>query len=179
MSAATPAPTKLVLVATLATTGVAVAVFVGGRSAPLSPGFAAPFLWLFSFLFLVRVAGQIVVASRAPRPGCRRWRNGTSRRTALLLPTQIVILAVMAWIDISFSLDRGAPVHPHRASARACSSFAYVYAAAMAVRYALRMLRRPEARWFGGTIPIVFHLVLASYLYVFGWFHARTDARRS
>ena len=78
----------------------------------------------------------------------------------------------MAWIDISLSLDRGALVDPHPRLGESVLVFAYVYAAAMAVRYVLRMLRRPEERWFGGTIPIVFHLVLASYLYVFGWFHA-------
>ena len=27
------------------------------------------------------------------------------------------------------------------------------------------------ARWFGGTIPIVFHLVLATYVYALGSFH--------
>ena len=50
--------------------------------------------------------------------------------------------------------------------------FAYVYAGSMLARYAVRMSRRPGERWFGGTIPIVFHLVLAAYLYVFGSFHA-------
>ena len=171
MNAATPAPTKLMLVATLAVTGVAVAVFVAGRSAPLSSAFAAPFLWLFSFLFVVRVAGQIVVRLRRPSwlPPTEEWNLAPY---GLVLPTQIVILALMAWIDLSFSLDRGEPVHPHARFGEGVLVFAYVYAAAMAVRYAARMLGRPAARWFGGTIPIIFHLVLASYLYVFGWFHA-------
>jgi hypothetical protein len=33
------------------------------------------------------------------------------------------------------------------------------------------MRRRHASRWFGGTIPIVFHLVLATYLYALGSFH--------
>ena len=49
---------------------------------------------------------------------------------------------------------------------------ACVYAAGMAVRYAVRMARRPEQRWFGGAIPIVFHFVLASWLLVLGLYHA-------
>ncbi len=168
---ATPAPTQLLLGATLAGTGIALAVFVGGRSAPLSPGFAAPFLWLFSFLFLVRVAGQLVVRLRRPSwlPPTEEWNLSPYR---LLLPAQIAILALMTWVDISFSLDRGGPVSPRPRLGEGILLFAYVYAAAMAVRYGDRMLRRPAARWFGGTIPIVFHVVLASYLYVFGWFHA-------
>jgi hypothetical protein len=30
------------------------------------------------------------------------------------------------------------------------------------------MARRPEQRWLGGTIPIVFHWVLAVFLFVLG-----------
>ena len=41
----------------------------------------------------------------------------------------------------------------------------------MAARYVVRMARRSEQRWFGGTIPIVFHFVLAAYLTVFGAYH--------
>ena len=171
MSAPTPAPTRLGLVATLAATGVAIAVFVTERSANLTPSIAAPLLWLFSFLFLLRVAGQLVVRLRRPAwlPPTDEWNLSPYR---ILLPAQIGILAVMAWIDISFSLGRGAPVHPHPRLGEGVLAFAYFYAGVMAVRYAVRMLRRPAERWFGGTIPIVFHFVLAAYLYVFGWFHA-------
>jgi hypothetical protein len=42
----------------------------------------------------------------------------------------------------------------------------------MVVRYVVRMARRPGQRWFGGAIPIVFHIVLSSWLFVFGSFHA-------
>ena len=41
----------------------------------------------------------------------------------------------------------------------------------MAARYVVRMTRRPEARWFGGAIPIVFHLVLAAFLLTWGLYH--------
>jgi hypothetical protein len=171
VSASTPAPTKLALVATLAAAGIAIAVFVAEHAATVMPGFAAPFLWLFSFLFLVRVAGQLVVRLSRPAwlPPTDEWNLSPYR---FLLPAQIGILALMAWIDISFSLGRGAPVHPHPRLGEGVLAFAYVYAGAMAVRYGVRMLRRPAERWFGGTIPIVFHFVLAAYLYVFGSFHA-------
>ncbi len=171
MSGSTPAPTKVGLVVTLAATGVAIAVFVAERSATVTPGFAAPFLWIFSFLFLVRVVGQLVVRLRRPAwlPPTDEWNLSPY---LLLLPAQIGILALMALIDISFSLGRGAPVHPHPRFGDGVLAFAYLYAGVMAVRYAVRMRRRPAERWFGGTIPIVFHFVLAAYLYVFGWFHA-------
>lgn len=172
MSAATPAATKLALLATLSATGVAIAVFVGERSdSALAPGFAAPFLWLFSSLFLVRVLGQLLVHLRRPTwlPPTEEWNLSPYR---LLLPAQLAILALLTWIDISFSLGRGPPVHPHPRLGEGVLVFAYVYAGVMAVRYLIRMASQPNQRWFGGTIPIVFHFVLAAYLYVFGWFHA-------
>ena len=41
----------------------------------------------------------------------------------------------------------------------------------MMARYAIRMVRKPHARWFGGAIPIVFHLVLAAFLLTWGLYH--------
>jgi hypothetical protein len=42
----------------------------------------------------------------------------------------------------------------------------------MVLRYVLRMSLYPDQRWFGGTIPIFFHYVLASFILVFANFHA-------
>jgi hypothetical protein len=171
MSSTTPLATKLALSTTLAVTGAAFAAFVVARPHPVTASFAAPFLWLFSFLFLIRVAGQLMVRLRRPGwlPPTEEW-NLTPYR--LLLPTQIAILALMAWIDVSFSLDRGAPVDPRPGLGKGVLVFSGVYAGVMALRYVVRMKRRPDQRWFGGTIPIVFHQVLAAYLVVFGSFHA-------
>jgi len=172
VSTATPAATRLALLATLAVTGVAIAVFVTERSSTaLAPGFAAPFLWLLSSLFLLRVGGQLFVRLRRPAwlPATEEWNLSPYN---LLLPAQIVILAVMAWINVAFSLGHGAPVTARPRLGEGVVAFAYVYAGVMAVRYVVRMGRQPDQRWFGGAIPIVFHLVLAAYLYVFGWFHA-------
>jgi hypothetical protein len=172
VSGATPAATRLALLATLAATAVGIAVFVAERSdSQLAPGFAAPFLWLFASLFLVRVLGQLHVRLRRPAwlPPTEEWNLSPYR---LLLPAQLAILALLTWIDIAFSLGHGTPVHPHPRLGQGVLVFAYVYAAVMALRYVLRMARQPNERWFGGTIPIVFHFVLAAYLYVFGSFHA-------
>ena len=49
--------------------------------------------------------------------------------------------------------------------------FGYVYLAAMVLRYIIHMSLYPEARWFGGAIPIVFHWVLASFIIAFGEYH--------
>ena len=43
------------------------------------------------------------------------------------------------------------------------------YTIAMLLRYALTMTFAPELRWFGHSIPIFFHFVLAGYLYSLTW----------
>jgi len=49
-----------------------------------------------------------------------------------------------------------------------------IYAGSMVLRYALTMIYRPDMRWFGSTIPIFFHFVLAGFLYVWGKFHSHS-----
>jgi len=41
------------------------------------------------------------------------------------------------------------------------------------VRYVIWMWRRPDQRWFGGTIPIIFHCVVAAFLFTFALYHLR------
>lgn len=167
----TPRPTKIALAATLALTAVAFAAVVREqRAAMLDAADAAPILWLLTALFAVRVSGQVVVALRRPRwlPPMEDWNLVPYR---LLLPVQLGILGVMTWIDVSFSTSSGPPVERAEVLGWALVGFSALYAGAMATRYIVRMRRRPEARWFGGTIPIVFHLVLATYLYALGSFH--------
>jgi hypothetical protein len=44
---------------------------------------------------------------------------------------------------------------------------------AMVLRYGMRMWLLPHERWLGGTIPILFHAVLACFLLRLGLFHLR------
>lgn len=167
----TPFPTKVALVATLVLTAIALGVFLTARSDPVEAGDAVAYLCLFTFLFLLRVAGQVFVRLRAPGwlPAGEQW-NLTPYR--LLLPAQLGILALMCWVDADFARGDGFWTRPRPVLGTGILWFAIVYASVMAVRYVVRMSRRPEHRWFGGTIPIVFHWVLAGYLFVFGSFHA-------
>jgi hypothetical protein len=160
------------LVATLVVTVAATGLFVSRSSAPgVDPQFASRFLWLFSGLFLLRVVGQLVVRRRGPGflPPTEEW-NLTPYR--LLLPAQVAILGLMTWINIEVMREAGVAATSRSTLGKALVWLACVYAAAMAVRYVLRMVRRPGERWFGGAIPIVFHEVLAAYLFVLGTFYA-------
>lgn len=167
----TPRPTRIALATTLALTALAFAA-VGReqREATLAAEDVAPILWLLTVLFAVRVVGQVFVALRSPSwlPPMNEWNLVPYR---LLLPVQLIILGVMAWIDASFSTSSGPLVDRAELLGWALVVFSALYTSAMVIRYGVRMRRRPAARWFGGTIPIVFHLVLATYLYTLGSFH--------
>lgn len=169
--APTPAFTRAVLVATLLVTAGALGAFLAARPRPLTSERCAPWLWLFSGLFLLRVAGQVLVRLRAPRwlPPTGQW-NLTPYR--LLLPTQAAILGLLAWINLDFAHGHGFWAVRRAGLGIGAIVFALAYALAMAVRYGVRMTRRPDQRWFGGAIPIFFHWVLAAYLWVFGSYHA-------
>ena len=95
----------------------------------------------------------------------------------LLLPAQIAILAVQACISLQLARGHGMFVRPRPRVGRVLIVFSVVYFAAMALRYAVTMTWYPERRWLGtGTIPIVFHWVLAAYLFTLGRHHARGAA---
>jgi uncharacterized protein len=167
----TPLPTKVALVATLTVTATALAVYLLLRSEPTASGDAAVVLALFTGLFALRVVGQLFVRVGHPHwlPPTEQWNLMPYR---WLLPSQLGILALMTWIDLDFARGHGFWTDPRPALGSAVLAFALLYAAIMVARYVARMRRRPEERWFGGTIPIAFHFVLAGYLLVFGSFHA-------
>lgn len=169
---ATPAATRIALVATLAITLGGGADFV--RRAPenrIDPDLAGRYLAFFGALFCLRVAGQLVVLAAAPRwlPPMGQW-NLLPYRFLLLI--QFVFIALIAAIVVDFIAGPWFFAEPSPHFGLFLVAFSFVYAGSMAVRYAVRMTRKPEERWFGGTIPMVFHIVLAAFLFVLGSYHA-------
>lgn len=131
------------------------------------------FLWLFTVLLFFRVIGQIVVVLWAPRwlPPMQQWQSGLLPYP-VLLAGQAVVLTLMVWISVDVTRGSGVFVDPKRFEVgRFVTWFSYVYAAGMVVRYIARMIERPDQRWFGGTIPIIFHCVVAAFLWTFGRYH--------
>jgi hypothetical protein len=130
-------------------------------------------LTLLAFLFLLRVLGQLLVAFAGVSwlPPMPEWYSGLLPYP-LLLPTQLVVLALQAGISRDFVRGRGAFVVPRPGLGRVLLGASLVYFVAMAGRYALTMSWYPERRWLGtGTIPIVFHWVLAGWLFTLARFH--------
>jgi hypothetical protein len=118
-------------------------------------------------LFLLRVVGQVLAATTAPTwlPPMARWYSGLMPYR-YLLPTQIAFLVVM--IAMVIGVDRrSSPLGTLSATAGAWIVWAsYAYALGMVVRSIRYALATPDRR--GVLIPIIFHFVLAGFLFAYG-----------
>ena len=124
-------------------------------------------------LFALRVLGQALVVTRAPRwlPSNEHWYSGLMPYR-YLLPAQLALLAVMVVVTFSVYRDQGLFAADWWAGAAApLVVLSWVYFAAMVVRYVLTVMLRPELRWFRRTIPIWLHMVLAVALWAFADYH--------
>ena len=143
------------------------------EGARVAPGYIGA-AWLFLFLFFLRVLSQALVEIFNVKflPPVEEWRSGLLPYR-ILLAAQILILVVMGKVATDFSRGSGVFAEPNPSLGRRLRRVSYSYFASMVLRYGIRMMVRPEARWFSGTIPIIFHCVLASYLFVIGSYHTR------
>ena len=125
----------------------------------------AIWLWMLLGLFTLRVLGQLlVVAGVAPfLPPMDDWQSGLLPYP-LLLVSQIVIVAILATVCVQFTRGNGYFVGRHAWLAAPLWMVGWIYAIGMVVRYAA--LRRD-------AIPVVFHIVLASFLLVVASHHRK------
>jgi hypothetical protein len=130
----------------------------------------AAVLTLLTALFAARVLGQALVAFVGVTwlPPMEAWYSGLLPYP-VLLPVQVLILAVQLVIDRDVWRGRGFFARSRPRAGRALRWLAAAYALAMVVRYALTRAH---------LVPIVFHLVLAAYLFVLGRAYAPADRRR-
>ena len=126
-------------------------------------------LAILETLFLGRVLGQILAERAAPSwlPAVEHWDSGLLPYP-VLLPAQILILMFMSLVTYDTFRRNGLWYVRKYRTKRILRRVAYLYMAAMALRYVLTMALLPELRWFGQTIPIAFHFVLASYILILG-----------
>jgi hypothetical protein len=94
-----------------------------------------------------------------------------------LLPSQFLIILLYSKVCLDFTRGQGFFATPHRALGVGLLWFGSIYFAAMVVRYVVRMSLYPDERWLGGSIPIFFHWVLASFILLVGRYHLRPDSQ--
>ena len=134
----------------------------------------APWLWLLLALFVVRVVAQpLALLTSAPfLPPFESWHSGVLPYPALVA-AQLLIIAWFAWTAWRFST--GSVIPNHRLGIWMLA-FGGIYFTTMLVRLVLGLTILSTNRWFSSILPTMFHLVLASYLLVYGRFHFRYGA---
>lgn len=122
-------------------------------------------LWTLLALFVLRVAGQALVAFLGVSflPPMEAWYSGLMPYP-YLLPSQVLLVALMAKICVDFTRARGYFYEAKRWLATGWLWFGTVYLAAMVAR-AIFLWDHP--------IPIVFHWVLAAFVITVGLSHRR------
>jgi hypothetical protein len=131
-------------------------------------------LLVMTVLFTLRVAGQALVAFFHVQflPPMEQWYSGLLPYP-ILLPIQLLLIVIMSKIIADFARGVGWFTIPRKRLGLILEWLSYLYAGSMILRYTLTMAWHPERRWFGGTIPIWFHILLAGFLYTLGHYHRR------
>jgi len=121
-------------------------------------------LWGLLGLFVLRVLGQALVAFAGVQwlPPMQAWYSGLVPYE-FLLPSQILLIVLMGWICVDFTRRRGPFYAPRRLFAVWWLWLAWLYLAGMLARFA----------WFGPSIPVVFHWILAAFMLAVGFSHRR------
>ncbi len=133
-------------------------------------------LWFLTGLFAFRVAAQpAALAFERLLPSFNSWDGGVLPYPVLLV-TQLVILGWLTSTAWKFSTGR---VTPRPWIGRAALAFGGVYFAAMFLRLVLGATLLGDVRWFASPLPAFFHLVLATYLLLYGYCHVHTVARNA
>jgi hypothetical protein len=130
-------------------------------------------LAVLTLLFAGRVLSQfLITAWDIPwLPPFESWYSGLVPYP-ILLPLQFLLILLMLRILFDFGRGTGLFVTLAPRTGTILKRLSYLYALAMLARYAVTMTLYPERRWFGGTIPIWFHFVLAAFLYLLGHYQA-------
>jgi hypothetical protein len=118
---------------------------------------------------VLRVAGQAIVAATGARwlPPMSVWYSGVLPYR-ILLPAQVLLIALMTAIAIDVSRGTGTFARPNADVGHVLEILSYVYFAAMIVRLGLRARSGGGRHWYeGGTVPTLFHYVLAGFLYTY------------
>lgn len=143
-----------------------------GKSRRVFAGPHALALTTLTLLFALRVFGQILVAfCHVPYlPPMEHWMSGLMPYW-LLLPCQIALLVLMGTICVHAWRGHGRFARTSAAIVRRLKIGGIIYLVAVIARYAITMALYPQMRWLGGCIPIVFHLVLATFVLILARYH--------
>lgn len=128
-------------------------------------------LWLLLGAFLLRVAAQPLALVDGWRwlPPFAAWQSG-ALPYPVLLAGQLILAAWMASAAAGVAAGRTVP---RPALGRRVAVAAALYAAVMVPRLVLGLTVARGHWWLDAPLPTVFHLVLMTFLAVYGHYHLR------
>ena len=129
----------------------------------------ARWLWLLLALFVVRVLAQplSLIIDTPLLPRFESWHSGVLPYPALVA-AQVLIIAWFA--RTAWRFGKGDVVPSYRLGVFFLA-FGSLYFLFMLARLLLGLTIKSDSRWFTSYLPTAFHLVLASWLLVYGRFH--------
>ena len=125
-----------------------------------------PWLAFLLVLFVLRVLGQLVQQIREVSflPSLEAWQ-GSGLSYPALLASQVIIVCLMLYFSLMVKRNRFPPLTWIYVS---CFYLGGAYFGVMAFRFAAGLTFLSENPWFSKIIPTFFHVVLASYILLFG-----------
>ena len=120
-------------------------------------------LMVLTGLFAIRVAAQPAVAAFSVSGAFAfdRWSSGFIAYP-LLLVIQLIVLACMI-----LGIESSSRVVAGTKAIRILKGLALAYLATMSIRLVIGLALPGTTGWFAYPLPSAFHLVLASYLWIF------------
>lgn len=125
-----------------------------------------PWMLALAALFVLRVLAQAVQwAGPVPfLPPFDTWQ-GSGLPYPALLASQVLIIALLAR---ALAVVRSGSITPATWKHRACFVLGGAYFAATAFRLAAGLTFLSDVGWFAESLPALFHLVLATFVLLFG-----------
>lgn len=126
-------------------------------------------LWLLLGLFFYRVMAQLIVnfVDVPFLPAFAQWHSA-SLPYPLLVLSQVIIIVIFTRIAWAFTRGR---VRPRYYLGRVLLVLGGIYFSLMVTRLVVGSFFLNAHPWWDKPIPSFFHLVLASFLVVVGYFH--------
>jgi hypothetical protein len=127
-------------------------------------------LWLLLGLFVFRVTAQLLVANSLATflPPMAAWHSGVVPYQ-LLVPGQLLLIAVLAKVCLDFTQGRGFFVRRKPTLGTALLVFGVIYLGFNTTRYVLYLAPSPAEHLV--HLPVFFHYVLATFVLSVGAYH--------
>jgi len=127
-------------------------------------------LLVLTGLFAFRVVAQLIQVWYPVEflPAFERWHSG-ALPYGLLVGVQGVIL--VACLRVVWRIFKGT-IAPSTKKGKILFALGIIYLLGMCARLIVGLTIAPDHYWFGAIMPTVFHLVLASFVVLYGRFHS-------